>query len=122
LLRVLLDSDIRSYSDASQKHQQGPRHGTHEDNELEGIEEDVVGVSGEGRIDLLPEVREKRDRTKETQKELLWIWRTSPIPTTAVGAEQQGDENNDLLHCEWAKSRACTARALEEVLLVCEMC
>jgi hypothetical protein len=65
-LRVLLDSDIRSYSDAPQKCQQEPQHGMCEDNELEGIEEDVVGVSGEGRIDLLPEVREKRNGTRET--------------------------------------------------------
>jgi hypothetical protein len=55
-LRVLLDSDIRSYSDAPWKRRWEPRRGTREDDELEGIEEDVVGVLGEGGIDLLPEV------------------------------------------------------------------
>ncbi|KJA18008.1 hypothetical protein HYPSUDRAFT_115767, partial [Hypholoma sublateritium FD-334 SS-4] len=60
-------------------------------------------------------VRSKRKRKKgtgETRKELSWIWRTLPL--------SDGNENDDILRAEWARSRARVRRATEEVLLVLE--
>ncbi|KAF8224885.1 hypothetical protein L208DRAFT_1508412 [Tricholoma matsutake] len=70
----------------------------------------------EGSIDLLPDVHVQRDGTGETHCTLSWIWTTIPV-NLADG------QNDDILQSEWAKSHACTAWAMEEVILLCEeMC
>ena len=62
-------------------------------------------------FDLLPEKRDRRDGTGETQRTFSWIW------LTAVNPDDDGDE---ILQMEWAKSCARANRAREEVLLLKE--
>ena len=71
-LKILLDSDIQSYSDASLKPQQGCQRGTLEDDEQEALErvegsrmETSVAEEEDG-INLLPQAQAKRDRTGAT--------------------------------------------------------
>jgi hypothetical protein len=110
LLRILLDSDIRSYSDACPKPKLGRRKGTLEDNELEaleGREENGEGhpmTDDEDGINLLPQARARRDGTGGTRKELSWIWRTPGIAVDGAGSPE--NDNPDILRSEWAKSRA----------------
>jgi hypothetical protein len=123
-LRILLDSDIRSYSDACPKPKLGRRKGTLEDDELEaleGREENGEGhpmTDDEDGINLLPQAQARRDGTGETRKELSWIWRTPGIAVDGAGSIE--NDNPDILWSEWAKSRARAARATEEVILVRE--
>lgn len=65
-------------------------------------------------IDLLPQVRERRDGTGETRRMLSWIWTTSSFKPSPI------DETDDILRSEWAKSRAHVHRSTEEVLLLKE--
>lgn len=58
--------------------------------------------------------KKKRKRgTGETRRELSWIWQTSALSV-------DGDDNDDILRAEWARSRARVRRAVEEVALVRE--
>ena len=125
-LRVLLDSDIRSYSETPAKQHKG-RKGTLEDDALEQEERTGEGVvaalsqEDEEPLDLRPQPREKRDGTGQTRKEISWIWRSTRIASADVGP--QADKDDHLLRSEWAKSRARVARATEEVALLREeMC
>jgi hypothetical protein len=105
-LRVLLDSDIWSYSDAPVKPRRGPRRGMLEDDALEELERSgkmVIDMSqADDNIDLHSQPRTKRDGTGETRKELPWIWQITPISVTS--AQPQRDEDDYLLRSEWAKS------------------
>lgn len=122
-LRVLLDSDIRSYSETPAKQHKG-RKGTLEDDALEQEERTGEGVvaalsqEDEEPLDLRPQPREKRDGTGQTRKEISWIWRSTRIASADVGP--QADKDDHLLRSEWAKSRARVARATEEVALLRE--
>jgi hypothetical protein len=108
-LRVLLDSDIRAYSDPDKMRVSMGRRGTVED---PGI---LVMPDGlEPKIDLRGEARGRRDGTGETRRTLSWIWRVEGF---AIGEEEAED---DILRSEWAKSRARANRANEEVLLIRE--
>jgi hypothetical protein len=65
-------------------------------------------------INLLHEIRARRDGTGETRRTLSWIW------TTKSRLPNPSDEGDDILRAEWAKSRARAARCREEVLLLRE--
>lgn len=110
-MRVLEDGDIRGYQDANQRRERVGRKGTLEDDQVVVVE---VPRQEEGSgISLLNEPRSRRDGTGETRRTLSWIW-TVGYTTSAE------DESDDILQVEWAKSRARTMRAKEEVLLLKE--
>ncbi|KAG6905239.1 hypothetical protein DXG01_004049 [Tephrocybe rancida] len=113
----LADSDIRAYTDPSRLKRGPGRPGTieddpatlpptpHEDQEPEDPEE--------GDVDMdVDEIRNRRDGTGATCKEFSWIWTT--------GSTTSKLDDDDLLCSEWAKSRARSNHALEEVLLLQE--
>jgi hypothetical protein len=75
-------------------------------------------AEAEDGINLLPQAWAKRDRTGATRKVCSWIWRTPRI--VVDGVETADNENPDILHSEWVKSRVHAARASEEVSLVHE--
>jgi hypothetical protein len=117
VLRVLLDGDVRGYRDKNILRVRKGRPGTLEDEQVE-----VAGDSGiknaemeDGSgIPLLEEERDRRDGTGETRRTLSWIW------TTESRTPNEGDETDDVLRSEWAKSRARANRCKEEVLLLKE--
>ena len=118
VLQVLRDGDIRGYQDPSRLVVRAGRRGTLEDGQVEaepgvGMGDDEGGDEG-SNINLLHEIRGRRDGTGETRRTLSWIWITSsrsPNPS---------DEGDDILRAEWAKSRARAARCREEILLLRE--
>ncbi|EDR02155.1 uncharacterized protein LACBIDRAFT_332551 [Laccaria bicolor S238N-H82] len=110
-LRVLLDSDIRAYSDPEKMRVPVGWRGTLE-HESEEVEESGPSNTQAREIDLRPEIRGRRDGTGDTQRTLSWIWQMDGF---AVSGE---DAEDDILRSEWAKSRARANRAEEEVLLV----
>lgn len=68
--------------------------------------EGVIIVDGPTRtnveeIDLLPEIRSRRQGTGESREKISWIWWT-----TSVSIEDGADPDNELLRREWCKSRA----------------
>ena len=112
-LQELLDGDIRAYTDPNHL-QRGPgRRGTRED-DVE--EEDELVLEDPSPLSLLPEIRTRHDGTGETRRTLSWIWMMEAANPTGTNA----DGDDDILHAEWAKSRARADRAKEEVLLVRE--
>lgn len=122
-LRLLLDSDIRAYTDPDRIRRRTGRRGTVEEdegNKGEGENRATMPTSAEQRaadgsqIDLRLEDRGVRDGTGETRRTLSWIW------TTGHNSADPDASDNDILRSEWAKSRARAARATEEVLLLRE--
>ena len=118
VLQVLNDGDVRGYQDPNRLIVRQGHRGTLEDGQVEaephvGLEDDDNGDEGSD-INLLPEIRGRRDGTGETRRTLSWIWKTksrSPNPS---------DDGDDILRAEWAKSRSRVARCREEVLLLRE--
>lgn len=123
--RVLLNEDIRSF--ASGKPKKIPnRRGIWEDgygpaaaeetaifNDSSSDEEESDPNLNDGTEAGPPPKKKRKIGTGETRKQLSWIWQT-------VSLSLNGEENNDILRAEWARSRARVRRATEEVLLVCE--
>ena len=70
-------------------------------------------MEGDG-ISLWDQERTKRNGTGETWRTLSWIWMTKSRNAS------DNDEMDDILRCEWAKSRARANRCKEEVLLLKE--
>lgn len=128
LYRVLEDGDIRGYQDAARLKPRKGRKGTLDDAQLaaleaaEAAEMDVDSDSDSGsapaqieelEVDLLAELRARRDGTGETRRTLSWIW-------TSGQSSGEEDKSDELLRSEWAKHRARAARTKEEVLLLKE--
>lgn len=121
--RELRNEDIRSF--ASGKPKKLPnRRGIWEDGDGPTAPEqtDIFNESDEDESDPNlndgteagpPPKKKRKLGTGETRKQLSWIWRT-------VSFSLEGDENDDILRAEWARSRARVRRATEEVLLVRE--
>ncbi|PPR02990.1 hypothetical protein CVT24_012178 [Panaeolus cyanescens] len=109
-LRVLNDSDIRSFTDAAAKPKRG-RPGTLEDGQVDRSTSMPVMTDD---YSLDPEAREARDGSGETRKELSWIW------LTPRDSKESGEDGDGILAVEWAKSRARSKRATEEVRLLRE--
>ena len=115
-LRDLADADIRAYQDPNKLVKKVGRLGTMEDQQIsrniktDGFEEAMETEE----FTLLPEQRDWRDGTGETRHVLSWIW------LTGNGAANADNSEDEILQIEWAKSRACAARAAEEVLLLKE--
>lgn len=112
-LRVMEQSDVRSYVDP-QRMKIGPgRRGTNEEEPgMEGnVLEDKSRVEEDDDFALEGEVRTRRDGTGETRKEQSWIWLTRDI-----NLRDGADENdNEILRAEWCRSRARLHRAEEEM-------
>ena len=117
-LRILNDSDVRSYQDPDRLQKRNGRRGTLEDGQLEA----AAMVHDEEQLDegvnLMAEKRSKRDGTGETRRTLSWIWLVERGDGTYEGAA--GGQSDDILRSEWAKSRARSNRATEEVRLLRE--
>jgi len=118
VLQVLQDGDIRGYQDPNRLIVRAGRRGTLEDGQVEaepGVGADDNDSSDDGSdINLLHEIRSRRDGTGETRRTLSWIW------TTKSHSPNPSDEGDDILRAEWAKSRARAARCREEILLLRE--
>jgi len=82
--------------------------------EVSTAEEQMDTVADGDGIDLMGEIREKRDGTGETQCALSWIW------TSGTRSPDSEDEDDDILQVEWSKSQARAGRCREEVLLLKE--
>ena len=115
VLQVLQDGDIRGYQDPSRLVVHAGRRGTLEDGQVE-VEprDDSEGGDEHSDINLLHEIRGRRDGTGETRRTLSWIW------TTKSRLPNPSDEGDNILRAEWAKSRARAARCREEILLLRE--
>ncbi|KAK0220577.1 hypothetical protein IW262DRAFT_1448720 [Armillaria fumosa] len=108
----LEDNDICSYQDPDRLQRGTGRRGTNEDSWGPGSTPEPV----EHGIDLYQDDREKQDGMGQTWHTLSWIWMT-----TKINLEDRADENNDeVLHSKWCRSRARAHRAHEEVLLLRE--
>ena len=119
VLQVLQDGDIRGYQDPNRLVVRAGRRGTLEDGQVEvepgvGMDDDDGGGDEGSDINLLHEIRARRDGTGETRRTLSWIW------TTQSRSPNPSDEGDDILRAEWAKSQARAARCREEVLLLRE--
>ncbi|KAL0566541.1 hypothetical protein V5O48_015475 [Marasmius crinis-equi] len=122
-LKVLRDSDVRSYSDPERAKSGPGRRGTRED-EVDDEEPEEPADNGDN-IDLVGEDRRGKDKrayelrqqhgTGETRMVNSWIWLTGRIDR-GDGV----DEDDALLLEVWAKSRARVERAGEEVDLLRE--
>ncbi|KAF9042129.1 hypothetical protein BJ165DRAFT_1328070, partial [Panaeolus papilionaceus] len=119
-LKVLEDDDIRSFQDAERLKPKKGRKGTLEDKDLVTEWEEVKKPHPEKTGIKIPEakiregrVRTTADGTGETKKHISWIWW---MPRKPDG----DDESDGLLMIEWAKSRARSLRATEEVMLLKE--
>lgn len=125
--RELRNEDVRSYASGAKK--KGPgRKGIWEDGNAPSAadhSQDVVMTSSDEsdieadagvpltRAQLL---KARKKGTGETRKAMSWIWLT-----TAMAVEDSDyDQANDILRSEWARSRARSRRAHEEVELVAE--
>lgn len=116
-LRILADADIHTYQDPNRLHPRTGHCGILEDGQVETITTISAMDVDEPNINLLQEPRERRDGTGETQHTLSWIWTMSSYTSNPA------DEMDNILHSEWAKSRAWVNRSMEEVLLLKEeMC
>lgn len=116
-LRPLENADVRGYGNVSRAKVGSGRQGTNEEAPgNEGViivEEPIVTIDDE--LDLLPEIRSRRQGTGESREKLSWIWWTTP-----VSVKDGTDPDNELLRVEWCKSRARVARAREELRYVKE--
>lgn len=102
-LRPLENSDVRGYGDLSRAKVGSGRRGTNEEDpgkEGESVLEELPLTSSE-ELDLLPEIRSRRQGTGESREKLSWIWWTTP-----VSMKDGADPENELLRMEWCKSRA----------------
>jgi len=115
-LHELKNGDVRLYQDSNQLKMCKGRKGTLEDNQLvtevEACDEQDVGV------DLIADTWSRRDGTGKTCRTLSWIWLVERRDGAYEG--EGSSSNNDILRAEWAKSRACTMRATEEVQMLQE--
>lgn len=107
--RVLNDADIRGFQDAARLRPRKGRLGTLEDDQV-GVPQQV---EEEPDLVLFNEVRTQRDGTGETRRVASWIW-------TVDNSEGPEDHQDDVYRSEWAKTRARTHRAKEEVMLLKE--
>jgi len=118
VLQVLMDGDVRSYQDKNRLHVRKGRLGTLDDEQVEAARATAtttdIDMEDSAGISLDDEDRSKRDGTGETRRTLSWIW------TTKSRTPQDGDETDEILRSEWAKSRARANRCKEEVLLLKE--
>jgi len=117
-LRVLNDGDVRSYQDPDRLQKRNGRRGTLEDGQLEAAATIHDEQQQDVGIDLMAEKRSRRDGTGETRRTLSWIWLVERGDGTHEGAD--GGQSDDILRSEWAKSRARSNRATEEVRLLRE--
>jgi hypothetical protein len=121
-LRILFDGDVRGYQDPERLRIRTGRAGTLEDGQVAAEGHDSTSnvtpatTTMTSEFSLFNEVRAKRDGTGETRRTLSWIWTTKPPDLSS----EAGDENDDILRTEWAKSRARTNRCKEEVMLLKE--
>ncbi|PPR03501.1 hypothetical protein CVT24_012668 [Panaeolus cyanescens] len=111
VLRPLEDRDIRSYREAEYVRPKKGRQGTLEDDQVE-VEWEVVPGSETLNFGI-EEDRDKRSGTGETRRTFSWIWLMPRKPDA-------GDKDDEIMRVEWAKSRARSERAAEEVLLLKE--
>ncbi|KAM6490334.1 hypothetical protein JOM56_014311, partial [Amanita muscaria] len=111
-LQPLNDSDIRAYTDPVYLKPKVGRNGTSEDdvNELPMIAPSQLDKQPNVTFSLLPQPRDRCDGTGETHRTLSWIWLNTNI--------KPEDAKDDILRSEWAKSRARSLRATEEVKLL----
>jgi hypothetical protein len=114
-LRVLHDADIRSYQDPNHLRACQGRRGMLEDDQIEQSGGGSVSVDDNAAsFTLFTKEWSNRDGTEESRRTLSWIW----LNNTEAGS--LNDAGDDILRVEWAKSRARSNRATEEVLLLLE--
>jgi hypothetical protein len=122
VLRILEDGDIRAYQDVEKLRTRVGRPRTLEDGQLVAVEVDAAEEemdagaedSDTASVDLMQEMRDKRDGTGETRRALSWIW------TSGSRSADPDDDGDNILQSEWAKSQARVGRCREEVLLLKE--
>lgn len=107
---VLHDADIRGFQDPEFIKKRVGRRGIYEDGHEPAEPEPSAEV--ETDFTLFTQTRSRRDGTGETRRLLSWIW-------TAKGGDKE-DGGDDIARVEWAKIRARTKRAQEEVTLLKE--
>ncbi|PPQ76849.1 hypothetical protein CVT24_010586 [Panaeolus cyanescens] len=119
--RVLHDDDIRSFRDAAKPKNKG-RRGVLEDSQVDlenMIDAESDNREGEGQGDDEEagsgDQQGRRVASGQTRHTISWIWL---LPRSADA--QDDDENNTYLKAEWARSRARSTRATEEVELLKE--
>ncbi|KAF9471895.1 hypothetical protein BDN70DRAFT_819429 [Pholiota conissans] len=112
-LRPLLNSDVRGYSDPRRNGQGPGRRGIWEDDH----QPDAVaeGEGGDAELEAIPPERGRREGTGRTTHKISWIWMAAGCHSDAVG--QDGEE---IVRAEWARSRARVQRCVEEVQLLVE--
>ncbi|KAH9476140.1 hypothetical protein JR316_0011711 [Psilocybe cubensis] len=108
--RVLEDKDVRGYQDPDRLRPRVGRQGIYEDGHEPSLN---VEVDEDDGINLVNQLRNRRDGTGQTRRTLSWIW------TVTMGVRTEED-HDDILRVEWAKSCARVMRAKEEVLLLKE--
>ncbi|KAH9480163.1 hypothetical protein JR316_0006761 [Psilocybe cubensis] len=118
----LEDKDIRGYQDPERIRKKAGRRGTLDDEQVaeaslgqgEGVDNDEEDEEEEEEeLTLLDDNRVRRDGSGETRRTLSWIW------TVNLGGASEEEEDN-VMRVEWAKSRARSQRASEEVMLLKE--
>lgn len=85
-----------------------PTSNTDSESDLE-LEDDIARLTEQQLL------KKRKKGTGETRKELSWIW-----TATSASRNLQPGEADHILRAEWAKSRARTNRAREEVELLLE--
>ncbi|KAL0567115.1 hypothetical protein V5O48_014873 [Marasmius crinis-equi] len=118
-LKMLKDSDVRSYTDPERVKVGPGRLGTREDEVDEGEPEPTPTEDG-SEINLVSVDRRSKDfrhkhGTRETRMMNSWIWTTGEIDRG-----DGTDDNDELLLEVWARSRARASRSEEEVELLRE--
>lgn len=127
--KELKNDDVRSYSVRQKKPEplrrgiwedgHGPPSPTPSEDELESgkseskSESDLEMEDDAARQTERQQLKKRKKGTGETRKELSWIW-------TTASASTQTEDADHILRAEWAKSRARTDRAREEVELLLE--
>lgn len=129
VFQVLKNEDIRSYS-AKKKKSEPRRRGIWEDghgpssvatdsdipvSETSESESDLELENDIVRLTEQQQLKKRKKGTGETCNELSWIWTSA-----ATSIELQPGEEDHILRAEWAKSKARTNRAREEVALLLE--
>lgn len=127
--RELRNEDIRSYTSGAKRKGAG-RKGIWEDGQAPPAPDnntDVIMTSDDkSDIELdagVPLTRAqmlkaRKKGTGETRKQMSWIWLTTA--TALEDLDSDSEQANDILRSEWARSRARSRRAHEEVELVAE--
>lgn len=125
----LKNEDVRSYATKKRKRdadrrgiwEDGHEPPTREEAAIFNAESDAsdpesdLKTEEEGVARLTKEqlLKRRKKGTGETRKEVSWIWRTGTMTV-------DGGQADHILRAEWARSRARTLRAQEEVRLVLE--